>query len=48
MIETSIIVPVFGRVDLLTGCLKSVRETVPPGVEVIVSDDGSREAEEFL
>ncbi|MDY3555540.1 glycosyltransferase [Gemmata sp. JC717] len=42
--ELSIVIPSHSRPDLLTLCLASVRDCAPPGTEVIVVDDGSRDA----
>ncbi|AWM37395.1 N-acetylglucosaminyl-diphospho-decaprenol L-rhamnosyltransferase [Gemmata obscuriglobus] len=42
--ELSIVIPSHSRPDLLTLCLASVRDYAPPGTEVIVVDDGSRDA----
>src|SRR5262245_53074304 len=42
--QLSIVIPSHSRADLLRLCLASVRRFAPPGTEVIVVDDGSREA----
>jgi GT2 family glycosyltransferase len=40
----SIVIPCHNRPDLLRLCLASVRRHAPPGAEVLVVDDGSRDA----
>ena len=44
MADAAIIIPHFNDVTRLTRCLAALLPTVPPGVEVVVVDNGSTES----